>query len=361
MSMKKTVLLAAAALSLVACGKTYELQETAQPKIGFGTWAETLTKATVENTFDQGATFKVWGFKTVASTNTDVFTGVTVTKQTAENNNWSYENKKYWDLSASSYTFYAVSPAADNYTLTTANGAVTKSPAITFTGTDSDILVADKTVVNKADRTGNFNSFERVNLSFNHVAALLDVKVKASAGLIADGAIVTVKSIQIQNIDSKGSFTVSGGYTTDPVTNVDWTSAEEDAGTYTVSTFDQTKGTGDSYALNTNLGNTAQTFINKLVVMPQDFRTTGDQKQEVLITYTIQYTNGEPTEFAPAAFSLTLFDNVDDADNDDTRVSGWAPGTHYIYTITIDANAINFTASIKDWKATENAYNYLVK
>ena len=40
MSMKKVVILAAAALTLAACAKTYELQETAQPKIGFGTWAD---------------------------------------------------------------------------------------------------------------------------------------------------------------------------------------------------------------------------------------------------------------------------------------------------------------------------------
>ena len=359
--MKKVVILAAAALTLAACAKTYELQETVQPKIGFGTWAETLTKATVDNTFDQGATFKVWGYKTVGTTNSNVFNGVTVTKKTDDNNSWAYDNLKYWDLSATSYTFFAVSPAADNYTLNTANGAITASPSIAFSGKNSDILVADETVVNKTDGAGNFNGFGRVNLSFNHVAALLDVNVKASAGLIADGAKVTVKSIQIQNIDSEGTFTVSGGYTTDPVTNVDWTSAGEPAGPYTVSTFDQTKGTGDSYALDTDLGNTAQTFINKLVVMPQDFRTSGDQKQEVLITYTIQYTNGEPTEFAPAAYSLTLFDDSNDEANNGNHVTGWAPGTHYIYTITIDANAINFTASIENWKTTENAYYYLAQ
>ena len=360
--MKKILILAAIAAAAVSCAKTYELTPTQESSIGFNTWSETLTKATVGGTFDKDDTFKVWGYKTVSGTDHNVFEGVTVTKKTDDDNSWAYDNLKYWDLSATSYTFFAVSPAAaTGYTLNTANGAITASPSIAFSGKNSDILVADKTVVAKGD-DHYFNDFGRVNLSFNHVAALLDVNVKASAGLVAESAVVKVKSIQIQNIDSEGTFTVAGGYTTDPVNNVDWTSAEEPAGTYTVSTFDQTKGTGNSYALDTDLGNTAQTFINKLVVMPQVFRTSGNQKQEVLITYSIQYENGAATDFAPAAFSLALFDIVDDQDNEDTHVSEWAPGTHYIYTITIDANAINFTASIENWKTAENnAYYYLAK
>ncbi len=355
--MKKVVILAAAALTLAACAKTYELQETAQPKIGFGTWAETLTKATVGGTFEKDDTFKVWGYKTVSDTDYDVFEGVTVTKKTTDNNSWAYDNLKYWDLSATSYTFYAVSPAANGYTLSTDDGAISVSPSIAFTGKNSDILVADKTVVNKTDGAGNFNGFERVNLSFNHVAALLDVNVKASAGLVAENAVVKVKSIQIRNIDSEGTFTVAGGYSDAPAAT--WAPKAD-----TYATYDKTNCTDEEncYDLNAAIGNASRTFINKLIVMPQVFRSTGDKMQEVLITYSIQYENGAATDFAPDTFSLALFDIVDDQDNEDTHVSGWAPGTHYIYTITIDANAINFTASIKDWKTTENnAYYYLAK
>lgn len=354
--MKKIMILAAIAAAAISCSKSFELTPTQEAPIGFGTWAETMTKATVDNTFDQGATFKVWGFKTVNAANANVFNGVTVTKQTADNNSWSYEGKKYWDLSATSYTFYAVSPAADGYNLDTGNGAITTSPSIVFHGSDSDILVADKAVVQKTDGAGNFNSFGRVPLSFNHVAALLDVNVKASAGLIADQATVKVASIQIQNIDSKGTFIVDANYTSAPAAH--WTTAQV-AEAYVVDTFDQSEGTGTSYELNTALGDASRTFINKLIVMPQVFRTSGTQKQQVSISYKIQYAGGEETVFSPAAYDLTMFDNLDNEVNTDTKVTGWAPGKHYIYTITIDANAINFTASIEGWGDPVNAYNYL--
>ena len=186
--------------------------------------------------------------------------------------------------------------------------------------------------------------------------ALLDVNVKASAGLIAESATVKVASIQIQNIDSEGTFTVDEDYTTAPAAL--WATAQ-DAGVYTVATFNQTNGTGASYALNTALGNTSRTFINKLIVMPQVFRTSGSQKQQVLISYKIQYAGGDETVFSPAAYDLTMFDNLDNEVNTDPNVTGWAPGVHYIYTITIDANAINFTASIEGWGDPVNAYNYL--
>ena len=45
MSMKKAVLFAAAALSLVACGKTYLDEPVAQNSIGFNTWNDVMTKA----------------------------------------------------------------------------------------------------------------------------------------------------------------------------------------------------------------------------------------------------------------------------------------------------------------------------
>ena len=71
--------------------------------------------------------------------------------------------------------------------------------------------------------------------------------------------------------------------------------------------------------------------------------------------------------FNNKTYDLVLFDKVDyptDSDgdgdyNDDTPVGGWVAGVHYTYIITIDAEAINFTASMEPW-GTDNGYYYIL-
>lgn len=355
--MKKLMILAVAAIALAACSKSFDKVETPQTPIGFATWNETLTKASVNNSFDIDDSFKVWGEKLVGETHTTVFDGVTVTKTAASPETWNYDSKKYWDLSATNYTFYGVAPAAAGYTVNATTGAITASPTITFTGADSDILVSQKVVVNKTDGSGNFNSFAKVPMIFNHVAALVDVKVKVAADLAAAGASVQVSSIELQNISTEGTFTVAGGYSTAPVAS--WTASTPAVGT--VGDFDSADGfVNASSGLNSNLDASGTILIEKLVVMPQDFRTSGDFIQKLDIDYNITQTGGTANNFTPAAFALTAFDNLDDTDNDDTHVTGWAPGYHYTYVVTIDAHTIEFTASINPWTPADSAYYYLI-
>lgn len=358
MRMKKLIILAAAAIAAVACSRSFDTAPAKEQAIGFGTWAETLTKATVENTFDVNDHIGVFGVKTKSTTNTTVFNNVDVKKTAASPETWTYSPKQYWDLNADSYTFFAVSPyAATGYTVDPANGAISASPTITFAGNNSDILVAQKAVVNKTDGTGNFNSYHSVDLVFNHMAALLDVKVKMSADLYAQGAEIKITDVKLLNIDSEGTYKVTGDFTTAP-TPV-WTTTES-AGVYTVDTYDYSEGFVDaSDQLNVNISNGTPTIINKLVVLPQTFRTSSTQNQQIQIAYKLKQTGGDDVQYSPEAFDLTLFDNVENEVNTDTAVTGWAFGTHYTYIITIDAHAIDFTASITPW-TPESAYNYLV-
>ena len=93
--------------------------------------------------------------------------------------------------------------------------------------------------------------------------------------------------------------------------------------------------------------------------MPQTFRTD-ENIQTVNIAYTITDEASNESTFT-TSFNLKLFDNVDDTDNNDTIIGGWEAGKHYTFYITIDANKINFTASITDWvTAGAPGYNYLI-
>ena len=363
--MKRYIFIAAAlVLATVSCSKVYDATPVNHDvPIGFGTWVETMTKATsntIANSFTVDDNFKVWGSKYVTSsdTRTDVFSGVTVTKTLNDPETWTYTTKQYWDTSVDNYTFFGVSPAADGYTVNTASGEITASPTITFTGKDSDIMVAQKAVVNKNDGSGNFNSFAAVPMVFNHVAALVDVIVKPSAGLVAAGANVQVSAIELQNISKEGTFTVAADFTTAPAAT--WTPSTPAAGT--VAAYNQASGVSSGAAnLNTNLAAAGAMFIQSLVVMPQNFRNSGDYIQKLDIDYNITQTGGTANSFTPDPFALTLFDNTENSSNEgDTNVTGWAPGVHYIYVVTIDARAIEFTASISAWGDPIYAYNYLV-
>ena len=348
MRMKKLLILSAAVLGAVACSNTYEVKTAPEKAIGFGTWTETLTKARVQgsNTFTNGDDFAVYGFKVNGTTNNTVFNGEVVS--TTNGNSWTYTPVRYWDPSATSYTFYAVSPA----TIGTAATATTVDPetgemtstSITFAGNDNDVLVADKTAVDPAD----FN--KTVEIKFNHIASLVDFKVKKHTEL--GNATLAITSFSISNIDNVGTFSVNDAYTSNkPV--VTW-NATGHAGNYS-----NTSGVKSVATLPTAVGTTGDFLINNLVAMPQTFRTDANI-QTVSIDYTITDENSIVSTYS-TSFNLKLFDNEDDKDNLDTIIESWEAGKHYTFFITINANKIDFTASINPWTADVSGYNYLIK
>ena len=340
--MKKYLILAlAAALAAVGCSKTFDVVPTPTntTPIGFGTWAEHLTKARTagSGTFVSGDDFDVYGFKTISAANTTVFNGDDVSY---DGTDWTYENLRFWDPNASSYTFYAASPAGKIASANAQTGELT-SNSITFAGNDNDILVANKKVVAKADFGTD------VELVFNHIASLVDFKVKKHAEIAA--ATVAVTSFQLNNIDNVGTFSVNDAYTgSHPV--VTWNPTARGA-------YSNTSGVTSVATLPDNVNTDGSDFlINHLVAMPQTFRTD-ENIQTVTIEYSI--TSGGDTITNTATFNLKTFDNVDDTDNVDDIIGGWEGGKHYTFYITINANAIVFTASITDWVTPNNGYHYL--
>ena len=340
--MKKLMILAVAAIALVACSKTFDTGKSEGAAIGFNTWAETLTKARTQgsSTFASGDDFAVYGYSLKDAAKTTVFDDVDVNY---DGTDWTYSPIRFWDQSKDSYTFYAVSPTAVGTAATIApQTGVIASASITFAGNDNDILVADEKTVAKA------NYGENVAMVFNHIASLVDFKVKKHSNL--GSATLAITSFSITNIDNTGTFAVNTYTSTHP--DVVW-AASAHSGTYT-----NTSGVTSVAALPTAVGTTGDFLINNLVAMPQTFRTDANI-QTVNIAYTITDEASNVSTYT-ATFNLKLFDDVDDTDNEDTIIGGWVAGKHYTFYITIDAQKIVFTASITDW-STESGYNYLVK
>lgn len=381
--MKKLMILAAvAAIAATACTRTFEVEPTQHDSpIGFNTWANTLTKAhDPGNTtnFAIGDDFNVYGTKLMPgepATSQDVFNGTRVEKTAdAPSEIWTYSPLRFWDPSATSYTFYAVAPAGlldgTGASATTA-GAFTSEP-IEFLGGDTqktdikDILVAAKTTVT------TFNS--PVNLPFYHIASLVDLKVQKVnelelAGEDANNYIkVAVSSISLTNIDGNGHFTISSYGNSSPYAPVTSTSTWTEETSASKKTYNHTSGYEDVTLpadVNAISAVAPNALISKLVVMPQTFRTAETDHstdQTVNISYSIEVCEGgnSTTTYYSASFDLKEFDNAQDFSNTEANyIPSWLPGKHYTYIITIGANAISFTASIENW-TTDTGYHYLI-
>lgn len=394
MRMKKLIILAAAAIAAVACSRTFDTAPAKEQAIGFGTWAETLTKAVAtptdprvqgSNTFRQGDSFAVYGYKSASddSGKSTVFDDDVVVA-TAEGGDpvaattWDYDNHRFWDANYEKYTFFGVSPSSfgTGGTVDAKTGSI--STDVTFAGNNSDVLIANKTEVAKGTTAPYFNNYGTVNLVFNHAASLVDIFVKKSPAL-ADPTAVSVTAFQLENIKSKGTLAVSAYAATEPykptIAVANWTWDSSTTATYNTTTgvtsvsvpvavVEDTNFPGDDAS---DVPATAEynKVINNLVVMPQSFLTTGD-RQQIKMTYTITTTDAasatSTNTYTDKVLYLSDFDNIDDKDQGgDTKIGSWEPGKHYIFYITIDANEIKFSASINDWDSTViSGYNYLI-
>lgn len=377
MRMKKFLILAATVALSAACSHNFDVNPVSKDggKIGFGTWTENLTRRVQgESTFVTGDDFAVYGSKLVNSAAVDVFTGDVVDYGTTTSGIWDYTPHRFWDLNATSYSFYAFSPASVKTgatTTTTATDGAFTSASITFAGSDNDILVADKKVVDRAGTDPNYyfvnSSFGTVDLVFNHIATLFDLKIKKTSTITAT---VAVTAVSLTNMDATGTFSVSSAYnstayngasglapvvTWEATGRTTYTNASGVGGTVTlpsavtaVATIDDsTKEDGDA-------------LISNLVIMPQTLRSSGETVQTLNITYTIQPTGGDLTTNT-VAIPLYDFDISHDMANNGTAIDEHKllTGKHYTFYVTLDAHAITFTATINNWTA-QPGYYYLM-
>ena len=359
MRMKKIILIAAVAIAAVACSKTFDTNLATEKAIGFGTWAETMTKG-YTNTWTDGDAFKVYGakFLTASAAATSVFTGETVSY---DGSSWGYTDTKYWDLTAFKYAFYAFMPA--NQLETGAVDGTFTSKEITFahpTANTEDILVASEYV--RARNASGQLPTGVVPISFNHMASMVDVKVKKDASL--GTATVKIKDATLVDIINKGTLKVTAYATDSPYApTASWTPVTASKTNYVSTSATAAANltvTGvTTYETSGAAGTTspdANSLFENYVVLPQ----TLNAEQKLVISYSISADGATEANYDNVPVILNTFVNADNTTNAGSTIGEWVKGTHYTYYITIGANAITFNASVEDW-ATVNAYKYLVQ
>ena len=271
--MKKELLLfAAAATMLTACVNLDTLNGVdnyeAPGEIGFSTFTSYQTKAENSNADevdplkDYNTTFKVWGSKffpdnyfSPADENDQpdeerVF-GKDNTGETVSHNgtSWTYSPLRFWDKSATSYSFYAAAPSGPNWTWDNDNkklslvdfaitgyNSVTGDPATTV---DVDKVLTEnldtEDLMISTDLTG-YNNYTsaKVTLHFNHILSRLNIGVR-KANNLADFD-VKLKSIKVFNMKSNGTFdeSLASGETLSGGTILRWGTAPTTPATFTL-------------------------------------------------------------------------------------------------------------------------------
>ena len=375
MRMKKILMFAAVLAVGVSCAKISQVAPVSNEggQIGFGTWSAALSRARTQgtSTFASGDDLAVYGYKDKSTpAPATVFDDVVVSY---DGSDWTYSTPRFWDSNYDKYVFYAISPAVIGTQADGSNSSTDVDPqdgtfvtrAITFAGNDNDILVADEKTVNKTDGGGSFNGYATVPLVFNHVAAKVDFKVKKAPSL--HDATVTVSAFELSDIDNVGQLTVASYSSTHPVPSWSGTARTTygpGSGVTPVSIASPITIAEDTgFSSSNTTANTdpagSTTLINNLIVLPQTFRASGGSNpQKITLTYKIAVDGSADTEFEDCVLYLYDFDNTDNAVQTDTKVASWEPGKYYTFYITIDANKIDFSASITDWTAV-SGYHYL--
>ena len=335
--MKKTLVFAAlASVALVGCTKNVEVANNDLNEITFDT--PVLAPATKADeikgtTFPTSVDFAVFAWYSANQiTETDAagslyMKDVTVNYDSTKNDDtdgagaWKPASVYFWPKNGY-LAFDAYSPSSVTATCDATTG-IAFSDFVASTSYDDqiDLLYSTRVINKKSSVEETNNTYDGVNIPFNHALSVVRVFVKASTA--TDANLIKVKSVKFMNIKNKGNFSQAV-----------WTPEETDVNLVIGDAADSTS----SFAIST----AEKQYGKNHIVLPQVF--TGDSAV-LEIKYDILGQGGvEPLEQV-AKLNLASQSAVG-AEN---HTGSWLMGKRYNYHITFGLNEIYFAPSITDW------------
>ena len=336
--MKKTLVFAAlASVALVGCTKNVEVANNDLNEITFET--PVLAPATKADeikgtTFPETVDFAVFAwYNATELSGTDVAAGslymndVRVSYDSTKDDTttgagaWKPASVYFWPKNGF-LAFDAYSPSSVSATCDATTG-IAFSDFVASTSYDDqiDLLYSNRVINKQSSVEHNNNTYDGVNIPFNHALSVVRVFVKASTA--TDANLIKVKSVKFMNIKNKGNFSQAV-----------WTPEETDVNLVIGDAADSTS----SFAIST----AEKQYGKNHIVLPQVF--TGDSAV-LEIKYDILGQGGvEPLEQV-AKLNLASQSAVG-AEN---HTGSWLMGKRYNYHITFGLNEIYFAPSITDW------------
>lgn len=243
---------------------------------------------------------------------------------------WKDDSKSYyWPKDNGKLTFFAFSDNTADPALVGATVSCTSETGITISSFDIrdnvnvDLLVADPA----KDKQANTNTYEKngVPTLFRHKLAYVEFKIKYQ--LPSDGVTtLTLNSITLNDLNTKGAFTQHGTAIDDQVGKWDLDSEVYDfiyTNTATVFTDAPTNLTPSQY-----------------LYLPQTF----DGSQTVTVIYTATGTGGSSKPHTLTGDLMTIF-----SPDSGTTPGKWEIGKKYICTITITPDEILWDPAVQNW------------
>ena len=201
--MKKTLLLVAAAVALVACSNEDTLVQQAPEAIGFdNAFVENSTRSVNDPSFDADnmfSDFAVFGFVEGAT----LFDGTRVAKEDLATDQtktgWEYAGTQYW-IAGAKYNFNAVAPFTEGGWTKTAATKDATTLSFTNNGT-TDLLYAYATAEGKAEEN------DPVAFTFRHT--LSKVKFSFENAYNATNATINVRDVKITDAYTTGNVVLT--------------------------------------------------------------------------------------------------------------------------------------------------------
>lgn len=337
--MKKTLVFAAlASVALVGCTKNVEVANNDLNEITFET--PVLAPATKADeitgtTFPKNVDFAVFAWYNASElTGTNVAAGslymkdVTVNYDSTKDDTttgkgaWKPASVYFWPKNGF-LAFDAYSPSSVAATCDATTG-IAFSDFVASTSYDDQIdLLYSTRVINKQSSVeeDTNDTYDGVNIPFNHALSVVRVFVKASTA--TDAKLIKVKSVTFKNIKNQGDFSLAA-----------WTPK----GTNVNLVIGEAADTTSSFAIST----AEKQYGKNHIVLPQDF----DGPSAVL---EIKYYILSQGDVKPLEQVATLNLASQSAVGPENHTGSWLMGKRYNYHITFGLNEIYFAPSITDW------------
>ena len=337
--MKKTLVFAAlASVALVGCTKNVEVANNDLNEITFET--PVLAPATKADeipgtTFPKNVDFAVFAwYNATELSGTDVAAGslymkdVTVNYDSTKDDTtdgagaWKPASVYFWPKNGY-LAFDAYSPSSVTATCDATTGIAFSDFVAPISYDDQIDLLYSTRVINKQSSVEETNdTYDGVNIPFNHALSVVRVFVKASTA--TDANLIKVKSVKFMNIKNQGDFS-----------QAKWTPEGTDVNLVIGEAANATSSTAISTA--------EEQYGNNHIVLPQKF--TGNSAVLEIRYYILGQGDVEPLEQV-ATLNLASQSAVG-AEN---HTGSWLMGKRYNYHITFGLNEIYFAPSITDWE-----------
>ena len=337
--MKKTLVFAAlASVALVGCTKNVEVANNDLNEITFetpvlapATKADEITGTTFPKTVD----FAVFAWYSADElSGTDVAAGnlymndVTVNYDSTKDDTtdgagaWKPASVYFWPKNGY-LAFDAYSPSSVAATCDATTGiAFSNFVASTSYDNQIDLLYSTRVINKQSSVEHNNDTYDGVNIPFNHALSVVRVFVKASTA--TDAELIKVKSVKFMNIKNQGGFSQAAWTPKEDVVDLVIGDAADSTSSFDISTAEKQYGKNH-------------------IVLPQGFTGTSAVLE---IRYDILGQGGvEPLE---QVATLNLASQTAEGTLDHT--GSWLMGKRYNYHITFGLNEIYFAPSITDWE-----------